>query len=56
MEATEKELADQLKRIARFERIYAISCTPSFVEMTGSVGGDAVTFRISKLTGEVTER
>ena len=56
MEATEEELASQLKHVARFEHIYKTSFTPLFVEMTGSIGGDTITYRISKKNGNITER
>ena len=56
MDATEEALANQLKRVARFERIYKTSFTPMFVEMTGSIGGDTITYRISKKNGNITER
>jgi hypothetical protein len=56
MEATEEELASQLKRAARFEHVYKTSFAPLFVEMTGSIGGDTITYRISKKNGNITER
>ena len=56
MEATEEELASQLRRVARFEHVYKTSFAPLFVEMMGSIGGDTITYRISKENGNITER
>ena len=53
---TDEDFASQLKRVARFDRIYKTSFTPLFVEMTGSIGGDTITYRISKKNGNITER